>query len=178
MIEEVILVNEQDEVVGTGEKMWAHLEGRLHRAFSVFVFDSGGRLLLQKRAPGKYHSADLWSNTCCSHPRPGEPTLEAAHRRLREEMGFDCELRKLFEFVYVAELENNLCEYEYDHVFVGFYDGEPSPDASEVSDWRRVELASLASQIDLRPDLYTYWLREAVGRLLTLYPDGRVGRAA
>jgi isopentenyl-diphosphate delta-isomerase len=174
MIEEVILVNEKDEIVGIGEKMQAHLEGKLHRAFSIFVFDSEGRLLLQKRATGKYHSGDLWSNTCCSHPRPGETTLAAAHRRLREEMGFDCELQKLFEFTYTVKLGDNLFEHEYDHVFVGFFDGEPSPDAAEVSDWRRVDLASLAGQIDLHQHLYTYWLREAVERMMALYPDGRI----
>src|SRR5919205_4313288 len=125
--EELILVDAQDRELGVKEKLQAHVEGALHRAVSVFVFDGGGRLLLQKRAPTKYHSAGLWSNTACGHPRPGESTLAAARRRLREEMGFDCELREAFQFLYRAELDGELVEHEYDHVFVGVHDRDPAP---------------------------------------------------
>src|ERR671913_2483251 len=141
--EEVILVDEHDRVVGAGEKLRAHREGALHRAFSVFVFDAGGRLLLQKRAREKYHSGGLWSNTACGHPRPGEPTATAARRRLREEMSLDCELREAFEFVYRAELDGALVEHEYDHVFVGTHEGDPAPDPSEVAGWRWVTMGEL-----------------------------------
>src|SRR5918997_6672888 len=130
MSEQVILVDEADREVGTGSKLEAHREGALHRAFSVFVFDRRGRLLLQKRAAGKYHSGGLWSNTCCGHPRPGEATAEAARRRLREEMNFDCELRAAFEFLYRAQFTNKLIEHEYDHVFVGEFGGVFVPDES------------------------------------------------
>ena len=161
--EKVILVDEQNRAVGTAEKMSAHAEGRLHRAFSVFVFDGAGRLLLQRRARTKYHSGGLWSNTACGHPRPLETTQEAARRRLREEMGFDCELTEAFGFVYRAELDNDLVEHEYDHVFVGTFEGDPAPDASEVEAWRRVSLEELRVELRERPREFTYWLREALG---------------
>ncbi|HWS52517.1 MAG TPA: isopentenyl-diphosphate Delta-isomerase, partial [Pyrinomonadaceae bacterium] len=136
--------------------------GALHRAFSVFVFDGRGRLLLQKRAAGKYHSAGLWSNTACGHPRPGEATAEAARRRLREEMNFDCELREAFDFIYRAELAGGLVEHEFDHVFVGFYDGEPAPDAAEVEDWKWVSMPELRRALESEPESYSRWLKLAV----------------
>lgn len=163
MSEQVILVDEQDRELGAVEKMQAHREGALHRAFSVFVFDAEGRLLLQRRARAKYHSGGLWSNTACGHPRPGEATQAAAHRRLREEMGFDCELREAFDFLYRAELAGGLVEHELDHVFVGRFDGEPAPDASEVEGWRRTTLEKLREDLGRRPDEYSYWLRVALG---------------
>src|SRR6185503_16709121 len=123
MMQTVILVNEKDEVTGTAEKMEAHEKGLLHRAFSIFVFNSRGEVLMQQRAPGKYHSAGLWTNACCSHPRPGEKTEEAARRRLREELGFETALTEIFDFIYRAEFVNGLAEHEYDHVYVGEYDG-------------------------------------------------------
>src|SRR2546423_9920022 len=129
--EQLILVDSSDREIGVGEKLETHREGRLHRAFSIFIFDGAGRLLLQKRAPTKYHSGGLWSNTACGHPRPGEETVAAAHRRLREEMGFDCELRAAFGFLYRAELRERLIEHEYDHVFVGEFRGAPAPDVAE-----------------------------------------------
>ncbi|HEV3471368.1 MAG TPA: isopentenyl-diphosphate Delta-isomerase [Pyrinomonadaceae bacterium] len=162
MSEQVILVDEADREVGTGGKLEAHREGALHRAFSVFVFDRRGRLLLQKRAAGKYHSGGLWSNTACGHPRPGEATAEAARRRLREEMNFDCELREAFGFVYRAELRGGLVEHEYDHVFVGVYDGEPSPDAAEVEDWKWLSVEELRRGLEAEPERYSPWLRLAV----------------
>jgi isopentenyl-diphosphate delta-isomerase len=160
--EQLILVDERDRELGIGEKLQTHLAGALHRAFSVFIFDRRGRLLLQKRAAGKYHSAGLWSNTACGHPRPGEVTAEAARRRLREEMGFECELREAFEFLYRAEVAGALVEHEYDHVFVGTHEAEPAPDPSEVEDWRWVEMGDLRRGLSEEPQLYSYWLKVAV----------------
>ncbi|HKP72905.1 MAG TPA: isopentenyl-diphosphate Delta-isomerase [Pyrinomonadaceae bacterium] len=160
--ERVILVDEQDREIGAAEKLDAHAGGKLHRAFSIFVFNAGGQLLLQKRAASKYHSASLWSNTCCGHPRPGESTAEAARRRLREEMNFTCELRPAFEFLYRAEFENRLVEHEYDHVFVGEFDGVVSPDASEVEACKWVGLDELKHAVRDRPGEYTYWLKLAL----------------
>lgn len=160
--EQLILVDANDRELGVGEKLQVHLEGSLHRAFSVFVFDRERRLLLQKRAGTKYHSGSLWSNTACGHPRPGEATPDAARRRLREEMGFDCELRRAFSFLYRAELNNRLIEHEYDHVFIGEFDGNPAPDASEVEDWRWMSMEQLRDDIRRYPDKYTYWLDVAV----------------
>jgi isopentenyl-diphosphate delta-isomerase len=162
--EQLILVDAQDRELGVKEKLQAHVEGALHRAFSVFVFDREGRLLLQKRAREKYHSAGLWSNTACGHPRPGETTLAAARRRLREEMGFDCELRRAFGFVYRKEFDNRLVEHEYDHVFVGRFDGAPAPDASEVEAWRWLSMERLRGDLSERPQEYSYWLSVAVNR--------------
>lgn len=166
MIEHVILVNEMDEAVGTSEKIQAHLQGRLHRAFSIFIFDLQNRLLLQRRADTKYHSGNLWSNSCCSHPRPGEATEVAAHRRLQEEMGFDCEIREVFNFVYCVELDNDLFEHEYTHTFVGVFDGEPNPSALEVAEWKWVQPAFLTSDIAINPGSYTYWFKELWPRIL------------
>lgn len=171
MTEHVILVDENDREIGIGEKMDAHRSGALHRAFSVFVFDSAGRLLLQKRARGKYHSAGLWSNTCCGHPRPGETTETAARRRLREEMNFECELRSAFSFVYRVELDNRLVEHEYDHVFVGHHDEDPAPEPAEVEAWSWVSVPELSKDLRARPESYSYWLRIALLRP-ELY-DGR-----
>lgn len=162
--EQLILVDAQDRELGVKEKLQAHIEGALHRAVSIFVFDAEKRLLLQRRALAKYHSGGLWSNTACGHPRPGETTLEAAHRRLLEEMGFDCELRRAFDFLYRAELENRLVEHEYDHVFVGEFGGEPAPDSAEVEDWRWVSMKQLRRDLSKRPHEYSYWLSVAVKR--------------
>lgn len=160
--EQLILVDADDRELGVGEKMEVHQAGALHRAFSVFVFDGRGRLLLQQRAADKYHSAGLWSNTACGHPRPGEATPEAARRRLREEMGFDCELRGVFEFIYRAELDGALVEHEYDHVFVGTHDGDPVPDPAEVEAWRWVSMDELRRGLSEAPHLYSRWLKLAI----------------
>jgi len=164
MLEQVILVDEEDRVLGAAEKLETHRRGGLHRAFSVFVFDSAGNVLLQKRARDKYHSGGLWSNTCCSHPRPGETTVEAARRRLSEEMGFTCDLREVFSFVYRAEVGNDLVEHEYDHVLVGTYDGEPRPDAREVEAWRWCPLGGLKEELEADPARYTSWLALVMSR--------------
>jgi isopentenyl-diphosphate delta-isomerase len=166
MEEKVVLVDENDNEVGTERKTRAHQQGRLHRAFSIFVFNSKGELLIQKRAKTKYHSGGLWANTCCSHPRPGEPIEKAAHRRLKEEMGFECELKKAFSFTYRAEFENGLIEHEYDHVFIGKFDGEPQPDPEEVEDWKWVDTEELKKDIKENPDSYTYWFKTSIDSLI------------
>ena len=158
MSELLILVDAHDRPVGTAEKMLAHRQGLLHRAFSIFILNDRGELLLQQRALHKYHSGGLWTNTCCSHPRPQEQTLSAAHRRLKEEMGFDCPLQPLFSFIYHAHLDHELIEYEYDHVLLGFHNGDPSPNPDEVCAWRWINLADLAHDLQTRPHQYTYWL--------------------
>jgi isopentenyl-diphosphate Delta-isomerase len=157
----VILVDTNDVALGIEEKLTAHRTAKLHRAFSVFVFDATGRLLLQQRAAHKYHSAGLWSNTVCSHPRPGEGTGEAAHRRLVEEMGFDCPIVPAFEFTYRADLGSGMHEHEYDHVFVGRFDGTPVPDAAEVAAWRWTGLEELRAELGIRPQDFTFWFRIA-----------------
>jgi isopentenyl-diphosphate Delta-isomerase len=155
----VILVDEKDVPLGQMEKMQAHREGLLHRAFSVFVFDSANRLLLQKRAEGKYHSAGLWSNTCCGHPRPGEHTLQAARRRLMEEMGLDCPLEEKFSFVYKSHLDDSMIEHEVDHVFFAVCNAEPLPNPEEAEDWKYEELETVARQIRENPDWFTEWFK-------------------
>ena len=159
MSEEVILVDAEDNVIGKMNKMDAHIAGKLHRAFSVFIFNNKGELLLQQRAIDKYHSGGKWTNTCCSHPRPGEDTLDAAHRRLKEEMGMECELQYAFNFTYHAELLDGIQEHEYDHVYFGTSDELPLPDATEVSAFRYITMEELAKDIKRHPDLYTEWLK-------------------
>jgi isopentenyl-diphosphate Delta-isomerase len=163
--EYVILVDRDDVALGCSPKQAAHVAGRLHRAFSVFVFDSQGRMLLQRRAKSKYHSGGLWTNTCCSHPRPGESTPAAARRRLREEMGFSCPLAPAFAFTYRADVGDGLIEHEYDHVFIGRYDGTPSPDPAEVEDWRWVTPADVADELREEPGRFTCWFRVAFDEL-------------
>jgi isopentenyl-diphosphate delta-isomerase len=157
--EEVILVDESDEQVGVAEKLATHTSAKLHRAFSIFIFSSDGKLLLQKRTASKYHSRGLWSNTCCGHPRPGETTEVASLRRLYEEMGFQCEIRKLFAFTYYAQLENGLFEHEYDHVFIGQFDGSPDPSPDEVEDWKWIDLPALKTEMETNPEDFTYWFK-------------------
>lgn len=157
--EQVILVNEKDEAVGSGGKVEAHREGKLHRAFSIFVFNPDGQLLLQKRASVKYHSAGLWSNTCCGHPRPGELTEQAARRRLWEEMGVVCDLTEVFQFTYKVQLTEEISEHECDHVLIGVFDGEPNPSGDEVDDWRWADLDALREDVAESPDSYTHWFK-------------------
>lgn len=156
---QVILVDENDIPRGSMEKMEAHKKGELHRAFSIFVFNSKGELLLQKRARNKYHSGGLWTNTCCSHPEPDEDIQEAAHKRLQEEMGFDCKLRNIFNFIYEAKLNNELTEHELDHVFIGYYDDLPSLNYLEVSEWKAKTVIEIREDIRLNPDHYTVWFK-------------------
>lgn len=160
MAEELVtLVDGDDHPLGTMEKLQAHVEGRLHRAFSVFVFDGAGRVLLQRRSDSKYHSAGLWSNTCCGHPRPHEPVEVAASRRLFEEMGFRTLLRPLFRFVYRAEIGAALVEHEVDHVLVGRFEGSPAPEPAEVQDWRWAGLDQVRGDVHREPQKFTAWLR-------------------
>ena len=158
-MEEVILVDKHDKQIGVMEKMKAHREAKMHRAFSVFVFNSKNELMLHKRASHKYHSGGLWTNTCCSHPRPGESTEEAAHRRLKEEMGFSCLIKKNFHFTYCRKLDNELTENELDHVYTGFYDKEPLLNPEEVEDWKWISKKDLLSSIESSPQLYTEWFK-------------------
>ncbi len=160
--EEVILVNEWDHPIGTMGKLEAHRLGSLHRAFSVFVFNDEDELLVHRRADGKYHSTGLWTNTCCSHPRPGEKIMNAAHRRLREEMGFDCPLINAFQFKYKADVGNGLVEHEHDHVFIGQFNGEPCPNQNEVSEWKFVSMDDLKLKLKNQSEDFTSWFRIAL----------------
>lgn len=162
---EVILVDEQDNAIGTMGKMEVHEKAILHRAFSIFIFNKKGEILLQKRAANKYHSAGLWTNTCCSHPRPGEDTLSAAHNRLQEEMGFTTTLSKTFSFIYKAPFDNGLTEHEYDHVFTGTYNGIIQPDPQEVSDYCYQSMEAIKSNIILQPGNFTEWFKIALPKL-------------
>jgi isopentenyl-diphosphate delta-isomerase len=168
MSDMVILVDENDKEIGTEEKMKAHEEGVLHRAFSVFVFNSKGGMLLQQRARSKYHSGGLWTNTCCSHPRPGETVEHAAHRRLKEEMGFDCNLKEIAHFIYKAQLDHDLTEHEFDHVFVGRYDEDVNSNQDEVEDVSWVRPDDLKKDIDIHPERYTEWFKIAFKKFSAL----------
>ena len=157
---EVILVNDNDEVVGTMEKLQAHKEGRLHRAFSVFIINENKQLLLQQRASHKYHSAGLWSNACCSHPTPEESIQEAAIRRVKEELGICVSnLTNMFSFKYKADLENNLTEHELDHVLLAHYNGSPEINKEEVSDWKYFSIAEIKSMLHIHPEQFTVWFK-------------------
>jgi isopentenyl-diphosphate Delta-isomerase len=166
MIEYIIAVDEQDREIGPVEKIEAHEKGILHRAFSIFIFNSKKELLLQKRHSAKYHSAGLWTNTCCSHPRHGESLQDGVYRRLKEEMGFNCDLKEIFSFVYTAELENNLMENEYDHVFIGTYDGEILADENEAEDFRWGSIDEVIEDISNNPELYTFWFKLVFERVV------------
>lgn len=157
--DQVILVNENDVAIGSMEKMAAHEQGKLHRAFSVFVFNAKGELLIHKRAEDKYHSAGLWTNTCCSHPRPGENTLSAAIRRLKEEMGMTVELNEVFHFQYHVTFDNGLIEHELDHVFFGWSSDLPVINPEEVAEFQYVGLNELEHWIKERPADFTAWFK-------------------
>jgi len=165
MEEFVILVDENDLETGVMEKMQAHREAVLHRAFSVFIFNPDGKLMLQQRAFSKYHSPGLWTNTCCSHPRPGETTLDAAHRRMLEEMGFDCEFQEVFSFVYKAAFDNDLTEHEYDHVFIGTSDKLPVINTAEAAAYRFASIPEIREEMISDPEKFTIWFRIAFDRV-------------
>ena len=169
-MERVILVDENDKEIGSEEKMEAHRTGKLHRAFSIFTFNSKGEMLLQQRAKNKYHSGGLWANTCCSHPRLGETLEEAIHRRLKEEMGFDCELKEIFSFIY-KDTVGTLTEHELDHVFIGMYDGEVHPNPGEVDDYKWVTIESLKEHVKTHPEAYTEWFKIALEKTLKMYEE-------
>lgn len=168
MIENVILVDSNDTVVGKMEKMEAHQKAQLHRAVSVFIFNSQGQLLLQKRAESKYHSPGLWTNTACTHPRPNESNENAAIRRLDEEMGVvNVKLTKLFDFTYKEDFDNGLTEYEFDHVFIGLSDDMPNPEPEEVCDYEYVECEELLAQIKNNPERFTIWFKKIIDRVVS-----------
>jgi isopentenyl-diphosphate delta-isomerase len=165
MENQVILVDEKDRMTGVAEKMKAHREGLLHRAFSVFIFNSTGEMLLQQRAPGKYHSGGLWTNACCSHPQPGENTLQAAQRRLEEEMGFNTPVEEVFHFVYRTEFDNGLTEYEFDHVLAGEFNGIVDFNKTEVMDVAYRTMAGIRDSLEKDPRQYTSWFLLAFPRI-------------
>ncbi|KPJ71327.1 isopentenyl-diphosphate delta-isomerase [Parcubacteria bacterium DG_74_3] len=169
----VILVDERDKEIGVEEKLKAHIEGKLHRCFSIFVFNSQGELLLQKRTKTKYHSGGLWSNTCCSHPEPNRNLKEEAKRRLKEEMGIDCDLKEVFSFIYQAKVKAKkgyLTEYEFDHVFVGKFDGNPKINPEEAEDWKWEKPDKTKKDIEENPEKYTSWFKMIFERVLKTQP--------
>lgn len=171
-MEQIVLVDENDRPVGFEEKMKAHENGgKLHRAFSIFIFDSAGRMLLQLRSVKKHHFGGLWTNSCCSHPRRGEKLEDAAHRRLKDEFGFDTPLKEVFSFVYKAlDRKSGLTEHEFDHVFVGKYDGEPKPNAEEIDEWEWASADELLADAKRNPQNYTPWFMLALEKVLANAP--------
>lgn len=171
--DKVILVNEHNEWLGTMDKIAAHKEGRLHRALSVFVMNDNNELLIQQRAEEKYHSGGLWSNTCCSHPANGESSMAAAHRRLEEELGFDCVLQPAFTLRYHAVMDNGLVENEYDHIYHGTYSGIIKPEPAEVRDYRFIALDELEKQMKDKPGQFTAWLQLALPKFIAYLKASR-----
>lgn len=165
----LILVDKNDEPQGKMEKDSVHRLGLLHRAFSIFIFNTKGELLLQQRADDKYHSAGLWTNSCCSHPRYGEDISEAIPRRLMEEMGMTCKTNFAFSFIYNACFENGLTEHEFDHVYFGISDDLPIPEKSEVKNWKYIRLENLEKQIENQPEIYTAWLKICLTQVKKYY---------
>lgn len=157
--EQVVLVNEKDEKIGLMPKQEAHVKGVLHRAFSVFIFNSKNELMLQQRAFEKYHTPGLWANTCCSHQRDGESSIEAGKRRLMEEMGFTTDLKETTTFIYKAPFDNGLTEHELDHILVGSYEADPQINPEEVASWKWMDLEDVREDIKNNPDIYTPWFK-------------------
>jgi isopentenyl-diphosphate delta-isomerase len=157
--EKVILVNQNDEEIGTMPKMEAHEKAVLHRAFSVFLMNAKGETMLQQRAAEKYHSPLLWTNTCCSHQRLGESNIQAGKRRLMEEMGIEADLKELFHFIYKAPFDNGLTEHELDHVMIGSFEGEPEINPEEVAGWKWMKPEDIRQDIEAFPDKYTAWFK-------------------
>lgn len=162
----LILVDENDNEVGVSDKLSVHQQGLLHRAFSLFVFNSDGELLLQKRATKKYHSGGLWSNTCCSHPRKGETLSHAISRRLQEEMGMNCKAEFKFCFIYKTKFENGLTEYEYDHVYFANSNDIPTPNETEVQNWKYISLEKLQYEIKSQPENFSEWLKVCLPEIM------------
>lgn len=169
MKEYIIQVNNSDTQIGKIEKLQAHQRGVLHRAFSIFIFNSEGNLLLQQRAADKYHSAALWTNSCCSHPNYGESLQHATQRRLMQEMGLQTPLNKLFDFIYKTKFDNGLIEHEYDHVFLGVSDRKPIPNPNEVMNWKYMPLQEIERDIEAYPHKYTSWFKICFPKLKTHY---------
>lgn len=162
MLEEVILVDEKDQPIGLMEKQQAHIEGRLHRAFSVLVFNKKGEMLIHQRALDKYHCGGLWSNACCSHPREHETVVDAAQRRMIEEMGFTTTMKYIDSFIYKVEFDNGLIEHEYDHILVAHYDAKPKPNPKEVADWKYLPVEKIKGDVETNPQKYTFWFQELI----------------
>jgi isopentenyl-diphosphate delta-isomerase len=177
MQDQLILVNEKDEMVGVGDKLKIHRDGLLHRAFSIFIFNSQGELLLQRRALGKYHSSGLWSNTCCGHPRPGEQVLVAAQRRLKVEMGLDCQLDAFGSLIYRADVGGGLVEHEFDHLLTGHSELDPTLNPEEAIEWKRVPFGMLGNEVHDRPERFTRWLRIIIDTRLHKFPVASGWRA-
>jgi len=172
--EYIVLVDEKDRKTGSEEKLKAHQNGgRLHRAFSVFMFNSRGEMLLQQRAKGKYHCGGMWTNTCCSHQHPDETIEQAAHRKLKQEMGFDAPLKEIFKFIYRAPFENGLTEHELDHVFVGRFDRTVKPNPKEAAGFKWVGLKELAADVAKNPDIYTPWFKIVLDRVIGWYTENK-----
>jgi isopentenyl-diphosphate delta-isomerase len=163
--QELILVDELDQPIGTMDKMEAHEKGLLHRAFSVFIFNTRGHMLLQRRSAEKYHSPGLWTNACCSHPYPNEDVAAAAQRRLNEELGFKIPLQELFAFTYRSQFDNGLIEHEFDHVFAGIYDGTINANEAEVSDYGYRSIPDIGRALNSEPERFTPWFRIAFPRI-------------
>lgn len=172
MLDEVILVDSEDREVGTCEKLKAHQEGFLHRAFSIFIFNSKNEMLLHQRAHGKYHSGGLWTNACCSHPRPGESLQSATERRLQEELGFTCPIKPVGTLLYRAAMDKELIEHEFDHLFIGTYDGPiDRANPHEVALLRWISLSDLQQEINKQPEQFTAWFRLALPKVLSIQAD-------
>ncbi|MBS1952420.1 MAG: Isopentenyl-diphosphate Delta-isomerase [Cytophagales bacterium] len=167
-MEQVVLVDEADNEIGVMEKIEAHRKGVLHRAFSILLFNSKGEVLIQKRSLEKYHSAGLWSNTCCSHPLPHETMETATQRKLKQEMGIDLKTDFAYKFIYRAEL-NNLIEHELDHVFVGKFEGTPNINSDEVAGWKWVHWEELKNQVKTKPNEFTFWFKKMMEQRLQDY---------
>jgi isopentenyl-diphosphate delta-isomerase len=163
---DVILVNETDEEVGRCEKLLAHQEGLLHRAFSIFLFNAEGEMLLHKRALAKYHSGGLWTNACCSHPMPGIAIEHTLQEKLQQEMGLKCPIEFAFSFIYKADLDNDLTEHELDHVYIGEFNGAPKPNPEEVADWRFFSIQEIQNLIATRPEIFTEWFKIAFPQVI------------
>lgn len=161
----VILVDNNDQEIGIMEKQEAHVKARLHRAFSVFILNDKGEMLLHKRALSKYHSGGLWTNACCSHPQPGQETAVAASKRLLEEMGFTTSLEKVFDFVYQAPFDNGLTEHEFDHVYLGYYNGPVRPNPEEVGDYCYKSINAIQYSLETHPHKYTAWFKIAFPKI-------------
>ncbi|OAT31601.1 isopentenyl-diphosphate Delta-isomerase [Proteus myxofaciens] len=159
MEDAVILVDNNDNELGTMPKLEAHIIGALHRAFSLFIFNSQKQLLIQQRAISKYHSGHLWANTCCSHPRPNEPLSKAIHRRLYEELGMSCDMQPIGTILYNEKVTDDLTEHEFDHLFLGFTDDDPQCNPDEVMNYQWISLTELYKDIKINPNKYTAWFR-------------------
>lgn len=167
MGEKVILVDENDLPIGEMDKLEAHQENRLHRAFSIILWNDQNEMLIHQRAEGKYHSAGLWTNTCCSHQRPNETTIDAAVRRLKEEMGIEAPLKQTFYFIYQVDLEGGLSEHELDHVLIGKFNGIPALNPDEAQAYRWVKMDELVQEINSDPSKFTFWFKH----ILTQFSD-------